>query len=161
MNKCERGEIYGMIAVVTLIVTIFFFQPEFKGFLGWEKFLVGIYNQCIAFVLPFCFVNLLHIKSKVLKELFFILLFLVIDSTVEVRLDFPTSIWSYILIIVGIALWILAVLFMRRFANNRDNPNYTLKKKRIELIVFICTAVAAMIVFLVLCNLKYHYFTFD
>ena len=161
MNKRERGEIYGMIAVVALIVTMVFFQPEFKGFLGWEKLLVGIYNQCIAFVLPFCFVNLLHIKSKVLKELFFILLFLVIDSNVEVRLDLPTSICSYILIIVGIALWILAVLFMRRFANNRDNPNYTLKKKRIELIVFICTAVAAMIIFLVLCNLKYRYFTFD
>ena len=161
MNKRERGEIYGMIAVVALIVTMVFFQPEFKGFLGWEKLLVGIYNQCIAFVLPFCFVNLLHIKSKILKEIFFILLFLVIDSTVEVRLDLPTSIWSYILIIVGIALWILAVLFMGRFANNRDNPNYTLKRKRIELIVFICTAVAAMIIFLVLCNLKYHYFTFD
>lgn len=128
MNKRERGEIYGMIAVVVLIVTMVFFQPEFNGFLGWENLLFGIYNQCIAFVLPFCFVNLLHIKSKVLKELFFILLFLVINSTVEVRLDLPTSIWSYILIIVGIALWILAGLFVRRFANNRDNPNYTLNK---------------------------------
>ena len=116
-----------------------------------------MYSVCF----PFCFVNLLHIKSKALKEIFFILLFLVIDSTVEVRLDIPTSIWSYILIIVGIALWILAALFMRRFANNRDNPNYTLKRKRIELIVFICTEVAAIIIFLVLCNLKYHYFAFD
>lgn len=54
MNKRERGEIYGMIAVVALIVTMVFFQPEFKGFLGWEKFLVGIqsmYSICFAILL--------------------------------------------------------------------------------------------------------------
>ena len=45
MNKRERGEIYGMIAVVALIVTMVFFQSEFKGFLGGRSFwLVSIIN---------------------------------------------------------------------------------------------------------------------
>lgn len=157
MDKRDKDEIYAFISILVLFVTMFFFETEQKGFLGWENFFVSVFNQCISFVFPFFFVKFYHIKSKalnVLKDVFFIVLFLALDSTVEVRLDLPTSVWSYILIAVGIVLCIILILFMSKAFNNRDNPDYTARQKGIDLIVFICVSVVTLIVFLIICALK-------
>ncbi len=154
----EKSEIRGMFVFLVLMITMGLFQTEFVGFLGWETLFVSIYSQCVNFAIPYMAVNLTHLKPGLLQDIFFIGLFLFVDATVEVKTGFPTDALSYILLAAATILAVVSILFLRKFMKNHENPNYSIKRRRVDFIIFLITVLSAFVLALYLCELKYNYF---
>lgn len=138
MNDYEREHVVGMIAMLCICSIFLFYKSEFIGFVGWEYFLINLYNQAIAFLYSLCVISCFHIKQSVIRDVVFVILFLVIQSVIEVEAIFPTTIYMWMLIGLFVLFSICIVITYIVLINNKRPVPY--------LVLFIASVLALLVV---------------